>query len=124
MTFREVLIKVVESTPGARAAVVMGADGIPVEEYRAEAEGTDLDLPTMAVDFQRVLEEAQKVTAQMGSDAGGPLQEVILKTAGIEVLFRPIDEEYYLIVALERTGFMGKARYLVSSLLQDLREEL
>ena len=122
MTFQEVLSKVVDSTPGARAAVVMGTDGIPVEEYRAE--GTDLDLPTMAVDFQRVLEEAQKVTTQMGSDAGGPLEEVILKTAGIEVLFRPIDDEYYLIVALERTGFMGKARYLVSSLLQDLREEL
>ncbi len=122
MTFREVLSKVVDSTPGARAAVVMGTDGIPVEEYRAE--GTDLDLPTMAVDFQRVLEEAQKVTIQMGSDSGGPLEEVILKTARIQVLFRPIDEEYYLIVALERTGFMGKARYLVSSLLQDLREEL
>ena len=122
MTFREVLSKVVDSTPGARAAVVMGTDGIPVEEYRAE--GTDLDLPTMAVDFQRVLEEAQKVTMQMGSDSGGPLEEVILKTGRIQVLFRPIDDEYYLIVALERTGFMGKARYLVSSLLQDLREEL
>ena len=124
MTFREVLSKVVDSTPGARAAVVMGTDGIPVEEYRAEGEGTDLDLPTLAVDFQRVLEEAQKVTTRMGADAGGPLEEVILKTARIQVLFRPIDEEYYLIVALERTGFMGKARYLVSSLLQDLREEL
>ncbi len=122
MTFREVLTKVVDSTPGARAAVLMAADGIPVEEYRAE--GSDLDLPTMAVDFQRVLEEAQKVTIQMDSDGGGPLEEVILKTGGIEILFRPIDDEYYLIVALERTGFLGKARYLVSSLLQDLREEL
>jgi predicted regulator of Ras-like GTPase activity (Roadblock/LC7/MglB family) len=122
MTFRELLAKVVDPTPGGRAAVIMGSDGIPVEEYRAQGEG--LDLPTVAVEFQRVLEEAHKVTGLLGSDGGGPLQEVILETAQLQILFRPIDHEYYLIVALDRNGFLGKARYLVSSLLQDLREEL
>lgn len=122
MTFQEVLAKVVDSTPGARGAVMMGSDGIPVEEYRVE--GASLDLPTIAVEFQRVLEEARKVATLLGTKGGGALQEVILETDRQQLLFRPIDDEYYLVVVLDRTGFLGKARYLVSSLLHDLREEL
>ena len=101
---------------------MMGSDGIPVEEYRVE--GASLDLPTIAVEFQRVLEEARKVASLLGTKGGGALQEVILETDRQQLLFRPIDDEYYLVVVLDRTGFLGKARYLVSSLLHDLREEL
>ena len=82
MTFREILQRLVEDTPGALAAVLMGSDGIPIDDYRAS--GARIDLPALAVEFQRVLEE----------------------------------------IALEPTGSLGKARYLMRSLLRDLQREL
>ena len=119
MTFREILAKVVEGTPGARAAVIMGSDGIPVEEYPAEEEA--LNLPAVAVEFQRVLEESRKVASLLGPEVGGALEEMVLQTSTRQLLFRPIDAEYHLVVELDRSGFLGKARWLVGSLLHEIR---
>jgi predicted regulator of Ras-like GTPase activity (Roadblock/LC7/MglB family) len=122
MTFQEALAAVVNGTPGARAAVLMGADGIPVEEFCSEAEG--IDLPSIAVEFQRVLAEARKVADMVDAEGAGALEELVLQTSRGQLLFRALDEEYFLVVALDRNGFLGKARYLIASLLRDIRQEL
>ncbi len=122
MTFREALEVVVNGTPGARAAVLMGADGIPVEEFCSEEGG--MDLPSIAVEFQRVLAEARKVADMVDAEASGALEELVLQTSRGQLLFRALDEDYFLVVALDRNGFLGKARYLVTSLLRDIRQEL
>jgi len=41
-----------------------------------------------------------------------------------QLLFRRLDEDSFLILALERTGLVGKARWLARSLLQEIREAL
>jgi predicted regulator of Ras-like GTPase activity (Roadblock/LC7/MglB family) len=122
MTFREALAAVVNGTPGARAAVLMGADGIPVEEFCNEDEG--IDLPSIAVEFQRVLAEARKVADMVDAEGAGALEELVLQTSRGQLLFRALDEEYFLVVALGRNGFLGKARYLIASLLRNIRQEL
>ncbi len=121
MTFREILARVVDGTPGALAGAVMGQDGIPIEEYAAVRDA--VDLTAIAVEFERVLDESEKVAGALFGGAGG-LQELIMTTAGPQLLFRRIDEECFLVVALDKTGGMGKARYLVRSILQDLHEAL
>jgi predicted regulator of Ras-like GTPase activity (Roadblock/LC7/MglB family) len=63
------------------------------------------------------------VGALFGKGSGG-LQELVLTTGGTQILLRPVDEECFIVLALERTGGMGKARYLVGSILQDLHEAL
>jgi predicted regulator of Ras-like GTPase activity (Roadblock/LC7/MglB family) len=122
MTFREILAQVVDRTPGARAAVMMGSDGIPVEEY--EAPGSGMDLSTVAVECQRLLEESGKVLGTLEGDLAGDLEELVFRTSRLQLMFHPIDEEYYLVIALDRDGFLGKARYLVAGLLHEIRGEL
>lgn len=123
MIFRDILARVVDHTPGALAAAIMGRDGIAIDEYVAVRDAVDLN--TIAVEFERVLEEAEKVVGAMfGRDSGG-LQELVFTTAGgPQLLFRQVDEECFIVLALARTGGMGKARYLVRSILQDLHEAL
>jgi predicted regulator of Ras-like GTPase activity (Roadblock/LC7/MglB family) len=122
MTFREILQQLVEDTPGALAAALMGSDGIPIDAYRAP--GARLDLPALAVEFQRVLEEARKTTLALYGDARGRLAELILNTGESQLLFREVDAEYFVVIALEPTGSLGKARYLMRGLLRDLQREL
>ena len=122
MTFREILERVVLQTPGALAGAVMAADGIPVEEFERE-EGS-VELAALAVEFQSVLDQSCKVAGALYGDSGGGLQELILITSGHQLFFRQIDDEFFVIIALETTGSLGKARYLVRSLLRELQEAL
>ncbi len=122
MTFREILERVVLQTPGALAGAVMAADGIPVDEFE-RAEGS-VELAAVAVEFQSVLDQSRKVAGALYGKSGGGLQELILITSGHQLFFRQIDDEFFVIIALETTGSLGKARYLVRSLLRELQEAL
>ena len=122
MTFREILETVVLQTPGALAGAVMAADGIPIDEYTRE--GESVDLAAVAVEFQRVLDQSRKVAGALYGGSGGGLEELLLITSGHQLLFRRIDDEYFVTIALEPTGSLGKARYLIRSLLHDLQEAL
>ncbi len=122
MTFREMLAHVVDNTPGALAGAIMGRDGIAIEEYLVVRDAVDLN--AIAVEFERVLDQAEKVVGALFGRGSGGLQELVLTTGGPQILLRPVDEECFIVLALERTGGMGKARYLVGSILQDLHEAL
>ena len=40
------------------------------------------------------------------------------------LLFRPVDDEFFLVAALTRSGNLGKARYLLRRHLETLRAQL
>ena len=122
MTFREILAGIVDETPGALAGAIMGQDGIPIEEYAPASEAPELT--TVAVEFERVVDQASKVCAALYGGPRGGLEELVLVTAETQLLFRHIDDEYFLVVALSRSGSLGKVRYLIRSFLHNLQEEL
>jgi len=119
MTFREILHRMVDQTPGARGAAVVDAEGIALEEY---AKGPDLDLAGLAVEFQEVLGQAAKVAG--AALEGAALSELTLRAGDQQLLLRRIDDEFVLILVLRHDGILGKARYLCDLLLPDLRSSL
>jgi predicted regulator of Ras-like GTPase activity (Roadblock/LC7/MglB family) len=122
MMFREVLAGIIDGTPGALAGAIMGSDGIPVDEYRAVQDSLDLD--TVAIEFQRVLEQAIKVASALYGPDGGELEELVLRTSAHQLLFRQLDDEHFVVIALAPGGMLGKARYLLRSVLHKVRQEL
>jgi predicted regulator of Ras-like GTPase activity (Roadblock/LC7/MglB family) len=84
--------------------------------------GARVDLPAVAVEFLAVLEGARKVARTLEAD--GALEELVLASRAHTLLFRQLDVEYFLVVALEPSGMLGKARYLVRTLMDELRERL
>jgi predicted regulator of Ras-like GTPase activity (Roadblock/LC7/MglB family) len=116
MTFREILQRLVDQTPGAQGAAVVDAEGIALDEYSLSA---DLDLAGLAVEFQGVLVQATKVAGS--ALAGSALAELTLRAGEHQLLLRRLDDEFFLIVALRRDGILGKARYLADLLLPELR---
>ncbi len=122
MTFQEILETIVRGTPGRLAGAVMANDGIPVDEYVRD--GAEVDLAGLAVEFQRVLEQSSKVAGALYQTPGEALRELVLVTAGHQLLFRPIDEDFFLVIVLEPSGSLGKARYLVRTVLHNLKDAL
>jgi len=120
MSFEPTLQKMVDACPGALGIALMGSDGIPVAEIAVAAEGSDV-VGGAGVEFGRILDEVRK-----GSDAlgGGRLEETVISLARFTLVFLPVDDELFLVVALAPDGNLGKARFLMRRHLLELREQL
>ena len=76
---------------------------------------------TAGVEFGRILEDIRKT---FDSLSGGRLEETIILGTRYSLVFRTVDEENFLIVAVEPDGNLGKARYLIRRHLLAIRSEL
>ena len=124
MSFRSILRSIVEECGGGLGAVLMGVDGIPIEEYVTDRipEGPlQEDIGSAGVEFSRILEEIRKAADALG---GGAVIETIVALARMNLVFRPIDGETFLALVLATDGNLGKARYLIRRHLLAIRQEL
>ena len=125
MSFEPTLQKMVDTCPGVLGIALMGSDGIPVAEAAASASAQEMEggelVGGAGVEFGRILDEVRKASDALG---GGRLEETIVSLARFTLLFRSVDDELFLVVALAPDGNLGKARYLVRRHLHELREQL
>ena len=124
MSFKALLREIVEGCGGGIGAALMGNDGIPIQQVTAsQAASSPLaeDIATAGTEFGRILEEIRKASDAV---AGGAVVETIIQLSRVMLIFRTVDEETFLVVALATDGNLGKARYLIRRQLLALRQEL
>ncbi len=107
MAFAQILKEVVNDTDGALGALIVGIDGIPVEEY-AVTEG--LDLQSMTVEYSTLLKEIEKGSqaAQLGST-----KEVTVLADKAMIMLRRLNDEYFMVLIIKPDGNFGKGRFLL-----------
>ena len=129
MNFETILRTIVEGCGGGIGAALMGNDGIPIEEFTASRAANspsarELDQPVevgiAGVEFGRILTDIRRASDALG---GGSLEETIIRVKGFMLVFQPIDDENFLVLALERDGNLGKARYLIRRHVHAIRQE-
>ena len=124
MSFAAMLREIVEGCSGGIGAALMGNDGIPIEQVTAShAAASPLaeDIATAGTEFGRILEEIRKASDAV---AGGAVVETTILLSRVTLVFRTVDEETFLVLALAADGNLGKARYLIRRHLLDIREQL
>ncbi len=124
MSFSAMLREIVDGCSGGIGAALMGNDGIPIEQVTAQkATRTPLaeDLSTVGTEFSRILGEIRKASDAI---SGGNVLETTVLLSEVTLVFRAIDDETFLAVALLPDGNLGKARYLIRKQLIALRQEL
>jgi len=124
MSFASILQEIVDECGGGLAAALMGTDGIPIEQVEASGEVRESlsdEVDVLGVEFGRILDEMRKASDSVD---GGALEEVSVRLSSFWVLMRVVDEETYLVVAIEPDGNPGKARFLMRRKLMALRDEL
>jgi predicted regulator of Ras-like GTPase activity (Roadblock/LC7/MglB family) len=123
MSFATLLRGIVEGCRGGLGAVLMGSDGMPIEQVIAAdaPEGLGEELATAGVEFGRLLGDMRKASDAV---AGGTLLDVTVRLARLWLVFAAIDEETFLAVAVSPDGNAGQARYLLRRQLPALRAEL
>jgi predicted regulator of Ras-like GTPase activity (Roadblock/LC7/MglB family) len=106
--FSEILEGMVTQSGGGIGAVLMGYDGIAIEQYLEPVDG--LDFQMLTVEYANVLKEIKKTVEILDS---GLMEEVAIKTERFYVIVRVLTEEYFLALVLDRRGNFGKGRYLM-----------
>lgn len=117
--FNEILQRIVGETGSAVGAVLMGYDGIAVEQYFQEEDPIDLHM--IAVEYANVLKDIRNTAEMLNM---GPMEEVSIRTEQMITVIRAITPEYFVALALARDGNFGKARYLLSRETANLRDAL
>jgi predicted regulator of Ras-like GTPase activity (Roadblock/LC7/MglB family) len=124
MSFRSILGDIVDGCGDCLGAVLMGSDGIPIEEVGSgHTLGGPLaeELGTAGVEFGRILDDIRKASDAL---AGGALDETVVVLTRFSLVFRPIDAETFLVLVVAPDGNLGKARYLMRRYLLAIRQEL
>jgi len=129
MNFEAMLRTIVEECGGGIGAALMSNDGIPIEEYTsgrspgasaASDFGQPVEVGTAGVEFGRTLMDIRRASDALG---GGPLEETIIRVKGFMLIFQPIDDDNFLVLALMRDGNLGKARYLIRRHVDEIRQQ-
>lgn len=117
MPFADILKEVVQGTDGALGALVVGVDGIPVEEFSITK---DIDLQSMTVEYATLLKEIER-----GSQASqlGSTKEVTVIADKAMIMLRRLNEEYFMVLILSPDGNFGKGRFLLRMSVPRLLKE-
>jgi len=107
--FSAILQRVVEETSGGIGAVLMGYDGIAIDQFFRPDEKIDLQM--VVVEYSNVLKEIRK-TADILSL--GEMEEISIRTDRYIIVIRLLNDEYFVAFILNRDGNFGKCRYLLT----------
>ncbi len=117
--FTEILQRIVDETAGAVGAVLMGYDGIAIEQSFSQEK--ELDLQVIAIEYANVLKEIRKTSEILDM---GEMQEVSIRTEQLITVIRIVTSEYFVALVLKQDGNFGKGRYLLSRESVNLKNEL
>jgi len=106
--FKTILRDVVENTDGALASILMGFDGITVDSYAGSKARVDME--TVGSEYSQVLAQV-KQAAQMLEF--GTTSEVAVQAEHMITVMRLLNDEYFVALALEPRGNVGKGRFLL-----------
>jgi predicted regulator of Ras-like GTPase activity (Roadblock/LC7/MglB family) len=126
MSFETILQTIVDECGGGLSAALMGLDGIPIEQVRASAviEGPDPlrgDVTNAGIEFGRIIGDMTKASDSLGT---GNLEEAVVSLEAVRLIFRSVEDDLMLVLALQPDGNLGKARYLIRRSLVAIQEEL
>ena len=117
--FKEALQGVVEGTEGGIAGLLMDFEGIPVESFTRP--GAAFDIEVVGAEVSVVVKAIQRASEMLEA---GQTSEVAFRSEKMTTLIRVINQSYFVAVALEPEGNLGKSRYLLRVLAPKLAQEL
>lgn len=109
MSFHEQIQNIVDSTPGALAAIIMGFDGIPIDTY--EKDPGEVDISILLTEYASAVQQVRG--AAEGLEYPGPVTEIGVSTENLVAVLRLLTPDMFLGVVLRAGGLTGKARYMM-----------
>lgn len=107
MGFIDTLTYITDRIEGCAAVVILGIDGIPIERQVRDIDPA-LDIDLIATEFTTLVRRSMRTASDTGL---GDLREMVFVTDLMTFVLRPITSEYFLLLALNPGGNIGRARF-------------
>ena|SRR5947209_2952387 len=117
--FQENLKRLVADTEGGVAGLLMGFDGIAVDQFTAS--GSGVDIQTVGMEFSFILTQVRKAAEIL--EVGG-VQEIAIRCASLTIIMRVVSHDYFIALAIRPDGNFGKGRYLLRVVAPKMQAEL
>jgi len=117
MNFSEILKNAVERVDGAVSALIIGSDGISVQEYTSEKL---LDTTGLSAEASAVIKDMNVVTDNLGI---GEAREFSLISEKCSIILRRINPDYYLTLVIKPEGNFGKGRFILRTSIPKVEKE-
>ena len=120
MMFGDVLKQILDKVEGAIGALIMGLDGIAIEQQIIDPELYDNRLSMIAAAYATLLRNSMRTSNDVGV---GQLQEMSVISGNMILVIKLINPEYFLLIALHSDGNIGRARFELRKAQLLLEEE-
>ncbi len=117
MSFLEALKEIVDKVDGAVSAIIIGTDGIPVQEYTNEKL---IDLTGLSAEASQMIKDIHIASENLGL---GEAKEFSIISDICGIIFRKINNEYYLALIIKPEGNYGKGRFILKTTIPKLETE-
>ena len=112
------LEETVKGVGGGIAAILMGFDGIPVDQFTVDK---DQDIETLGMEFSVLLKEVRKAAEMLDA---GTAEELTVRAEKLTTVLRVVNDEYFVALAIAPDGNLGKGRYLLRMIAPEFAREL
>ncbi len=118
MAFLEILQQIVDNTKDSRGGLIMGMDGIVVEEYIKEDE--TLDFQNVGVEYTALIRSIADASQNLGFE--GP-EQIVVEYRDTTLIVRNINQDYFIMLAIKNSAGIGKGRFLIRKNILGLSKE-
>ncbi len=117
MSFSKVLKEAVERVDGAVSCMILGSDGILVEEYAVERL---LNLEDLGAEASTMIKDINLAAKDLGL---GSAREFSIISDKCGIIMRRINSAYYMALVIKPEGNYGKGRFVLKSMVPKIEGE-
>lgn len=117
MIFSEVLKETVDRVDGAVSALIIGSDGMLVEEYASDKL---INLEDLGGEASAMIKDIGNAAETLGL---GEAKEFSIISDRCGIIMRKINSEYYLGLVIKPDGNYGKGRFVLKTTIPKIEKE-
>lgn len=117
MSFLELLKETVEKVDGAVSAMIIGTDGMSVQEYTREKL---VDLTGLSAEASAMIKDISLAADNLGL---GEAREFSIVSDRCGIIMRKINPDYYLALVIKPDGNYGKGRFILKTAIPKIEGE-
>ena len=118
MAFLDILKQIVDSFEGCIGGIVIGIDGIAVEQYMKENE--NIDFQNVGAEYMNLMKTVTDTSSTLGFEEP---EQLIVEYRETTLIVRSINKDYFVILAAKNNGNVGKGRFLLRKNILNFSKE-
>ena len=118
MDFKSVLRETVSNVDGAVGSGLIGFDGMVVDQVSIRS---DFDMTLAGAEYATIVKSARKASEEFGI---GTTNEIMISTERTTMLMMTVGKDYFVVLAMNLDGNLGRGRLELKKAISKLEKEL